>query len=266
MVLVPPSNQAMVVQQQPRRKRRSKKGNKPSKNFVKAVEKIIHKNIETKQAFHGLSTTSYNSGINSSGDTTKVVPSIAQGVYDNQRIGDQIKAQSLTIKGAVVYNPSAGAYGGYSNSRVACRLMVVQPRKYSNIDDVQSNAASWLAYLLKKGGSTSSFNGDLSDLWAPINSDGIIKYYDRIIYLDSPYQVTAVGSQDMKGSYKLFKIKMNCRNKLLKYDTNVSSGLYPTNYAPVVILGYAHMDGSSADTLTTAVQMTYDSIFNFEDA
>lgn len=248
------------------KKRYYKKSVKPSKNLVKVVQKIIHKNVETKQGYHERATASYNSGINAVGDATRVLPNIGRGTSDNERIGDQITTRSLSIKGAIVYNPSTGQYGTFGNARIAVRLMVVQPRQYSNLDDVQNNAPTWTASLLKKGGSTSAFNGNLGDLWAPINTDQVIKYYDRIIYMDAPYQATAVGSTLMGKSTKLFSINMKLKNKILKYDSSVSGGVQPTNYAPVVLLGYAHMDGSAPDTLTTAVQLTYDTIMNYEDA
>lgn len=238
---------------------------KPSKSFTKAVQKIIHKDVETKQGYHSVAGVSYNSGINAVGDATRIIPSITQGTADNQRIGDQLRAQSIQIKGAIVYNPSTGQYGTYANARLGVRVMIVQPKAYGTLDDVQSATGTWSNYLLKKGGSTSAFTGLIQDLWAPINTDAITKYYDKVFYLDSPYQVTAVGSQDMKGSTRLFSINVKLRNKLLKYDGSISTG-NPTNYAPVLILGYAHMDNSTPDTLTTAIQLTYDSIFNYEDA
>lgn len=237
-----------------------------SRAFRLAVNKVVQRDIETKQAFHSITAVNYNSGIDSIGDAPRILPSIAQGTNDNSRIGDQLKSQSLTVKGAIVYNPSTGQYGTYANSRIGVRMMIVQPRQYSNISDVQSNAAAWLSLLLKKGASAVGFTGVLSDLWAPINSDYIIKYYDKVFYLDAPYQATAVGSTLMGRSTKMFSIKLKTRNKILKYDSNVSSGQQPTNYAPVLLLGYTHMDGSAADSLTTAVQLSYDSIFNYEDA
>lgn len=249
-------------------KRRFKKrtSSKSTKTFVKKVQAIIHKNVESKQGYHAVGPTSYNSGINAVGDATKLLPSISQGTADNQRIGDQLKGQSLTIKGAIVYNPSTGQYGTYANARLGVRMMIVQPKLYNNLDDVQSSTATWSAYLLKKGGSTAGFTGVMSDLWAPINSDAITKYYDRVFYLDAPYQATAVGSVTMGNSTRLFSISMKLRNKLIKYDSSISGGINPTNYAPVLIIGYVHMDGSSPDTLTTAIQLSYDTVFNYEDA
>lgn len=251
----------------PRRRGPKRAGGRfKSKAFTKAVQKIIHKNVESKQAFHSLATTSYNSGINATGDAPRVVPTILQGTAEDNRIGEQITAQSLKVKGAIVYNPSTGQYGTYANSRIAVRLMIVQPRQYSNLDDVQANIATWCNTLLKKGSNSVAFTGILSDLWAPINSDAIIKYYDRLFYMSAPYQQTAVGSTLMGNSTKFFNISLKLRNKILKYNSLVASGQQPTNYAPVVLLGYAHLDGSSPDTLSTAVQMTYDTMLTFEDA
>jgi len=254
------------LNRRPRRGAKRAKRAKPSGAFRKKVLAVMRGQVETKQAFHAVGPTSYNSGINAIGDATKILPSITQGTNDAQRIGDQLTGLKLTVKGAIVYNPSTGQYGTYANSRLGVRMMIVQPRQYSNIDDVQSNAAAWLSLLLKKGSSTSAFTGVLSDLWAPINSDYIIKYYDKVFYMDAPYQATAVGSTVMGNSTRIFKHTLKLRNKVLKYDSSVSSGAQPVNYAPVLLIGYTHMDGSGADTLTTAIQLSYDTIFNYEDA
>jgi len=252
-----------------RPKRQYKKKNtkiKASKAFVKKVQAVIHKNVETKQGYHAITAENFNSGIDSTSDIKRLMPNISKSTDDNGRIGDQITARSLVVKGAIVYNPSTLQYGTFANARLGVRLMVVQPRVYSNLDLIQSNAATWTQYLLKKGGTTSSFSGVLSDLWSPINSDGIIKYYDRVFYLDAPYQATAVGSVQLLNSTKLFNIRMKLRNKVIKYDSSVSSGIQPSNYAPVLVIGYAHMDGSAVDVATTAIQMSYDSIFDYEDS
>jgi len=254
------------LNRRPRRGVKRAKRAKPSGAFRKKVLAVMRGQVETKQAFHAVGPTSYNSGINAIGDATKILPSVSQGTNDSQRIGDQLTGLKLTVKGAIVYNPSTGQYGTYANSRLGVRMMIVQPRQYSNIDDVQSNAAAWLSLLLKKGSSSSAFTGTLSDLWAPINSDYIIKYYDKVFYMDAPYQATAVGSTVMGNSTRIFKHTLKLRNKVLKYDSSVSSGSQPVNYAPVLLIGYTHMDGSGADTLTTAIQLSYDTIFNYEDA
>ena len=241
-----------------------KKSVKPSKSLVKVVQKIIHKDAETKQAYTSLATTAFNSGITSTGDIIQVLPNIAQGSADNQRIGDQLRGQSLIIKGAIVGNPSTGSYGTFANSRLGVRVFVVQPRNLSDLTSVQASA-SWLNQLLKKGGTTVAFTGVISDLWATLNTDDIIKYYDKVHYITMPYQSTALGSAVMSGSTKILNIPIRMRNKLLKYDNGISSGITPTNFAPVMLIGYAHMDASSPDSLTTAINCQFDYIFNYED-
>lgn len=239
---------------------------KPSKTFTKKVKKILHQQVETKQAFMSLPSTAFNSGITAVGDIQNILPTTTQGTADNARIGDQIKGQRLTVKGAVVYNPSTGAYGTYPNTRIAVRMMVIQPKQFGDYSSIYNNFSTWSAYLLKKGGTTTNFSGTLSDLWAPINTDAITKYYDKIMYINGPYERTAVGGYQMLGSTKFFKINLKLRNKTIKYDQSVSSGLSPTNYAPILLFGYVHMDGSSPDTLSTAITCQFDSIFDYEDA
>lgn len=239
---------------------------KPSKTFTKKVKKILHAQVETKQAFSSLPSTAFNSGITAVGDIQNLLPTIAQGTADNARIGDQIKGQRLSIKGAVVYSPSAGSYGTYSNARLAVRIMIIQPKQYGDYSAIYNNFATWSPYLLKKGGTTTNFSGTMSDLWAPINTDAITKYYDKIMYLNGAYERTAVGGYQLLGSTKFFKINLKLRNKTIKYDSSVSSGLSPTNYAPIMLIGYVHMDGSAPDSVSTAITAQYDSIFDYEDA
>ena len=50
--------------------------------MTSAISKLIHKNVESKQAYHARSTASYNSSINSTGDCTRVLPAIPQGTTD----------------------------------------------------------------------------------------------------------------------------------------------------------------------------------------
>lgn len=253
-------------QRRPRRVAKRAKRAKPTGAFKKKVLAVIRTQAETKQVFHSIVAENFNSSPNSTADAKRLLPNINYGTGDYQKIGDQVKAMSLTLKGAIVYNPSVGQYGTYANARLGVRLMIVQPRQFTLIDDVQANASTWTALLLKKGGTNVSFTGSLSDLWAPINSDAIIKYYDKIFYMDAPYQVTAIGSQYMGGSTRMFSKSLKIRNKTLKYDASISGGINPTNYAPVLLIGYVHMDGSAPDVTSTAIQVSYDTVFSYEDA
>lgn len=238
----------------------------PSKAFVKKVQKIIHADVESKQGYKSMAPTNFNSGIDSFGDAFQVLPSITQGSGEASRIGNQLMAQSLTLTGAISWSPSAGQFGTFANARLGVRVFVIQPRNFSDTVSALNNYASWMPTLLQKGATTTGFTGAINDLWAPVNRDAIITYYDKVHYLTGLYQASAIGTAQMIGATKIFKAVMKCRNKNLKYDSTVSSGILPTNYAPIFCIGYAHMDGSAPDALTTAITVQWDAVFNYEDA
>lgn len=264
-------------------KKGAKRPAKPSARLAKQVKAIIHSQVENKQAFHTLDLTAFNSGINSGGDAIRIFPNIANGTSDHSRIGDQLRGMSLQIKGHMLQNAVQAITSSLgsvptSNSRIAVRMMIVQPRNFSQIDNVISNATTWMSTLLKKGNSTTNFTGSISDLYAPINSDAIIKYYDKVIYLPIPSvnfvnagfagatNVNAPVAIDVGASCKFFNISLKVKSKLMKYDTTGSSALQPVNYAPTFILGYCKLDGSTPDTITTQVSCAFDAMFQYEDA
>lgn len=249
-------------------KRVARKTARPSKALTKAVQQIIHKNSENKEAYHSIDTIAFNSGINSTGDPQRCLPNVAVGTAENERIGEQIRAQKLNIKGHYILTVSNNSY---PNARIAVRMMVVQPKNLSGYPDASATAA-WQTQLLKKGGTNVGFTGLISDLYAPINTDQITCSYDKITYVSMPYIGTTTGTtlvntvytHDVSKSVKFFNINLRVKNKLLKYDKNYSS-VQPTSYTPMLVVGYAHMDGSSPDVLTTQVYVSFDSIFTFED-
>jgi len=221
---------------------------------------IIHKQSESKQAFTSFPPVYFNSGISVIGEMLQILPNISGAVADNARVGDQIRGQRLVVKGALQIPTSTTQY---SNSRIAVRLFIVQPKMFGSLGAVTASP-TWLSTLLKKGGTSTAFTGVMSDLWAPVNTDAVTKYYDKIFYLDSAY-VNVAGTATTGNSVKFFTKRLQMKNKLLKYDSSVDSGLTPTQYNPVMLCGYVHMDGSGPDTLTTAVSLQFDSIFDYED-
>lgn len=251
-------------------KKRARKYTRPRKNFTRNVKKVISQLAETKQAFHNVNNVSFNSGINSAGDMNYCIPQIANGTGDSQRVGDILRAQKLTIKGHLTMSMN---YQNLDSARIAVRMMIVQPRYASNIDYAAAST-TWLNCLLKKGGTTTAFTGLISDLYSPINTDVVIKYYDKIHYLSLPLVQTSAGTTNVNTAYtsdirqtvKFFTKTFRFKNKQLRYDSTFSSALYPMNYAPILLLGYSHLNGSSPDTVNTQVALNYNAILDYEDA
>lgn len=257
-----------------RRPARKGRSSKPSKAFVKKVKSIIHKEVETKQAFTNQFSQiqSYNSAINSSGDCAILMPGMSNGTGDSQRIGDQIRAQKLKITGHLItrFTGSSGTTY-YQNCRIGVRMFIVQPKSFLSSSNITTNATTWQSTLLKKGGTTTGFTGLISDLYAPVNTDAITCYYDKVFYVQNPYSSAVFGTTSSNlmmptGTTKFFSKTLKLRNKLLKFDSTIDSGLTPVNFNPVLIMGYSYLDGSSPDAVTTNLAMSYASVLDYEDS
>jgi len=241
----------------------------PSKSLKRAIESIIHKNAESKEAHHSRPLTAFNSGVNEAGDIIRIVPSIATGTTDGTRIGDEIRLQRFNLKGHLILSTSNNSL---SNARIAVRMMIVQPKALSLFANIVSDI-TWLNTLLKKGGTTTAFTGTLSDLYSPINTNAITKYMDKIFYLTTPVIVNTSGttsvntsvSSDYTRTVRFFNHTFKLKNKKVTYDVSTSS-IQPLKYSPVLLIGYVHLDGTVADSLETQVSMEHVSCLTYEDA
>lgn len=235
---------------------------RPRGAFKKKVLSVIHEQLEDKKGYASQTTTNYNGVIDSTSEFYDLCPSIAQGTDTNSRIGDQIRGKHLVVRGHIALNLTTDTD---ANSRIAVRLMALTnklgPSYYSN----ENNTA--LDRLLNNHGSAQKFNGDVLSLYLPVNRDIWTVHYDKIhtLSIAQLYHSTAADievARDTHYTTKLFTIRIPCR-KLMRYGDGQA---WPTNFRPRICLGYAHMDGSAADTVETQVSMTWISELTFEDA
>lgn len=247
---------------------------KPSMTLKKTIRSVINKQAENKQAYTTQSTApallKFNSGIDSVGDLIQILPNISKGDDENQRNGNQIRAKSLNIKGFLKLDVNDVPDSTKLPSVVA-RLMVVSMKVAPSFQDAQSLSTK-IGTLLKKGGTTSTFAGNLQDLYAPINTDVFTVHYDKKFYLKQDYVNVAGASapsttiaQDISKTVKFFNINVKCKNKLLRYDEDVGSDVLPGNFGPFMLLGYSYLDGSAPDVLDTKLGLCFDSVLNYTD-
>lgn len=262
------------------RKSAAAKAVKPSKRFTKMVKTILHKNAETKQNSTTLGLTTFNSGVTFSGDVLRVLPTIQQGVQESERIGDTITGQKIDIRGhfMITVTPTQSNSGGSfnnaipANARLMIRAFICSVKKYQNYDDVISNFGNWSGNFLKNGSSSQALDGTLQSMYLPVNTDVItvhkeIKKYITVPVINtaftpvSPTTYALAAAYDPTPTVKFFNANIKCK-KTFKYD---DSSFSPQNYAPFMVISYAHLDGSSPDVVTTAIQATFVSTLFFED-
>jgi len=242
---------------------RRKAVTKPSKTFVKKVNTILRANIENKQAWLTYPLAGFNSAADSASDILQVLPTVTQGVTEANRIGDDIRAQKLTIKGHMISSLS----GNYSYSRIAVRMLVCQPKFAPNSVLEGTQASSWLPYVLRIGGGNIGLNGTIESLYAPVDTDVITCYHDKVYYISHPRLLTDVGQQETYHSTKFFNVSLKLRNKLIKYNGNYSGDTRPIAYAPVILFSYVMLDGTAPISVSPQLMsMTFTSALEFEDA
>lgn len=243
-----------------------RRGAKPRTSLKKLIKSIVMKNEETKTAVTDNGLVAFNGAINSAGDCGILIPPIGQGVDDGQRVGNQVKMIKFSLRGHLIMGQSYGT--SLNATRICCRMMIVQPKRFANSNDVYVNATSWLPELLTSGTTNKGFDGNINDLYLPINRDAITVYHDQLIYLNIPFQnsstITNVAYDNIAQSVKIFKTINIKSPKLLKFADQVSN--QPQNTAPTILLGYAHLDGSTADTVNTQVSMQVVATMQYKDA
>lgn len=237
---------------------------KPGRAFAKKVQSVINKNLEDKFAYRTYNDVNFNSSIDTITDVYALMPNISNGNNDYQRIGDQIRAKGLTVTGYMITNMTNTSY---SNARIGIRIMVVQPKSYVGKNAISNNATTWLNNLIKVGGTTQAFNGTPKAFLAPINTDAITVYADQRYYASMPYVPgTNTGDISSANTTKFFRIPFRIKNKLLRYEAGEDSGLTPTNWNPVFLLGYCKLDSGTPDTLTANVNLNMEVRLYYQDA
>jgi len=248
---------------------------KSSKSFTKKVQKIIHKDVETKEASTVFNPTDFNGLVNNVADVCRIMPAVTLGTAAGFRIGDQIQGQRLRIQGHMMINIVPNTSGALiptaipSTCRMMIRAFICSVKKYGNYDDVSTTTA-WMSKFLKNGSLTQSLDGTVQSMYLPVNTDVItvhkeIKKYVTIpaIYAQTStsagFSNTAVGFEQ---SCKFFNVNINCK-KVMKYEDTSNS---PQNFAPFLVISYAKLDGTSADILVSRVTAAYVSTLFYEDA
>lgn len=240
---------------------------KPMKPSAKAsvmtlVKNLINKKAETKMASYVVeNNTSHNSAIGSA-DIMRIVPHIANGDDDQQRLGDSIKPLSLKVKGLLSMN----RLGTNVDNRVLLvRVIIAQSKSYKSEQALATASALVANSLLKpnyEGAGTASipFTGQQTDLVAPINTDGYRVYHDKVYRLACVSTDAAV--EENPASYKRWSASIPLPASF-DYDSN--SVLAPTNFAPFVAIGYAYADGTGPDIVNTRIISTVVSQLKYKD-
>ena len=245
------------------RRRVAKKGKGKGLVTKAQLYKAIHKNEETKLVCVEQNYTLYNSGISSNTEMTNVLPAVPNDTTASGRIGDSIRPVKLVIRGVMTYN----SYNYLDSNMIISRMFLVQQK---GIRDA-AYKSSVSTQLLQFGATNTSFTGALLDITRPQNTDQFTFFADRKHTFLKPYGIngtTAAGNMTSsdKSLVKYFTITLTQKQlpAVLKYSG--SSSTNPSNFLPLLCLGYSYTNNGSPDVGTTQIGLSYTSTLYYKDA
>lgn len=255
------------------KRRPAKKGKSNALVTKTQLYRVLHRNIETKACTARGSWTAYNSAISATGDLQAVIPQVAQGVGQNQRVGVEIRPKKLVIRGYYAYNTDALNNSIYYQQALmlGARLMVFQDkttRYYSN--------SIYNFNLLDDGGAPTSYNGTVINHLLPHNSDQFTFFYDKSSKILKPFgytnSIAPTTSTEITSLnttlFHQFTITLTAKDMpaVLKFDDGASPSNYPLNFAPYMALGYCDLMNKPADSSVTRLAMDWVATLYYEDA
>lgn len=246
------------------RRVRAKKSVSRSRLTVSKVKRMINRTQETKMASTDYGYTLFNSGITNVADLVGVLPSIARGTDEQNRIGSSIRPVKLVIRGYYNYN----TYGNTNLDamEILTRLFLLSDKTIKSYVDKASVSLD----ILDKGGLSQQFTGTTNDYLTPANTHRHRFWHDKRHVMMKPYgywgSTTPLACLD-KSMFKSFVITLYKKDMpaVLNYDENDSVSV-PVNFAPFLALGYASAFGDAPDTTSTKLGLAFTSTLYYKDA
>jgi len=231
-----------------------------SSNVKLYVNKTIDKKLETKQVMYTLTPTFFNSAVQSTSEFYQVIPPVSIGSGQTGRIGESIQPIKIVVRGYINY----AADTNQTPNELITRLFCFQDKSVRSWDLKTSISTN----LLDSGGSGSQYTGTLINNCTPHNKDHFTWFKDKRHVILKPYgytntALTAISSMH-SSMVHYFTITLTQKDlpKSFKYDASD----YPTNFCPVIALGYSYAQNNSPDVGATQVLMAYTSTLYYKDA
>jgi len=167
--------------------RYSKKGVKKTSKKKLTVKQLVKQTIDSQaekkmvQFFNssGLNTSvlasdwsAFNVWVLTSDTTSRAMYAISQGTSQGGRVGNQIRTYKMTMKLALICNPTYGSDTNYNACPLFVTLWVVKLKDH--LDDTVANLQTVTqSSFFQNSGATAAFEGNLSDLIKTPNRDQV---------------------------------------------------------------------------------------------
>jgi len=271
---------------------------RPSAALTQAITRVINRKAESKQAmFYGTAGTFPQTGLfndrgfsqqnqfisSTTSDLKWLLPNVAEGVADNERIGEQITPTSLRINGLVKISLATLTIPAPTD--VYAVVYVLTHKVYKSYEALLGSPAVPPAVgfvggnnfnqLLKNGeNATTNFSGNwwaskqpIADQYYNVIAKKIIRLRFAGLYTSGGQSVSIANSHDYQANWT---VTLNKRHlpAHLKYPEASVTGTFnnaPQNFAPFMCVGYYNADGTNTATPQAVIESTYVSTLNYKD-
>jgi hypothetical protein len=254
-----------------RRVRKAKRGGRGKRlTFAQRVQKVISKNVETKMALYVSPDTNtltypfgsrFNQAVNGNADAIRLLPDFLNGPAENQRIGNEIRMQSLKLRGVMTVTiPQATA----NNTRLGVRLLILRNKRINDYIAATTDMGTNFTRLLEAP--QSSLNGSLAAFNSPVNTDYFSCVYDKKFYFSQSLSSTSTNSAEVWNSTKFVNINIPYSRRKVLFDEGFDVDT-PISYPYFAVLSYTKLSGDSADADgATYVNFQFTTHAKYEDA
>lgn len=250
------------VSRVPRRK--TLKVSKATKKYVKAS---IHRNIENKfYTSEAQNQVIYCANSNQTPVMFDLVPTIAQGATESQRIGNKIRIMSAVMKICANLSPYDAIYNGTGGSCYVKFWVVSNTQR----NDATAPTSAEMLTFFKANNSTAPFAGSVLDLERVVDT-GFQVHYTKVVRLSStPTTNTNIyssiyGLNDSSPGSAMVSLPIGKYLNVLKYNDATSTYVMGKNLWLVCTAVYANGTIVSTNLIKPA-QISYAIQWNYEDA
>lgn len=255
----------------PRYKKRkyARKGRKckVTKCVKKYVKSTLHRNIENKfYTSEAQNQVIYCANSNQTPVMFDLIPTIAQGSTESQRIGNKIKIMSAVMKICVNLSPYDAIYNGTGGS---CYIKFWVVSNNQRNDATAPTSAEMLTFF-KANNSTAPFAGSILDLERVVDTNFKV-HTSKVVRLSvTPTTNTNIytsiyGLNDSSPGSAMVTLPIGKYLNTLKYNDTTSTYVIGKNLWLVTTAVYANGTIVSTNLIKPA-QMTYSIVWNYEDA
>lgn len=271
-----------------------------NKTLTQAITRVISRKAESKQAmFYGTAGTFPQTGLyndraysqqnqfisSTTSDLKWLLPNVAEGVADNERIGEQISPTSLRISGVVKISSTILSAAPPPPCDVYAVLYVLTHKVYKSYEALLGSpavppAAGFVGgnnfnQLLKNGENlTTNFSGNfwaahqpIADQYYTVLAKKVIRLRWAGLYTSGGQSVSIANAHDFQANWTL-NINKRHLPAHLKYPESTVTGAFnnaPQNFAPFLCVGYYNADGTNTATPQVQIELSYVSVLNYKD-